>query len=99
MSRVALAALLLLAGCGTDTKVSSAEFGDAWPLTVSEGKLQCQTDGPRKLVTLDTGKGIYYALNGSAKSFGFPDVKAIQKPGTTGAGLQPLIERGLALCK
>lgn len=89
-----------LIGCeDSRPKVTRAEFGDAWPFTVAEGRLQCQSDRQRKYVTLDTGNGIHYALNGSAKSFGFPDVASIQKPGTTGVDLQPFIARGLTLCK
>jgi hypothetical protein len=50
-------------------------------------------------VTLDTGNGIQYGLNGSAKTFGFPDSASILKPGIVGNDLQPFIERGLTLCK
>jgi hypothetical protein len=89
-----------LISCGqSGIHVSRAEFGDAWPFTVSEGTLRCDTDGPRKYITLDTGNGIHYGINGSARSFGFPDVASIQKAGTVGVDLQPFIERGLTLCR
>lgn len=80
-------------------RVTRAEFGDAWPFTVPEGALRCQTDRQRKYVTLDTGDGIWYGLNGSAKDFGFPDSASILKPGIVGNNLQPFIARGLTLCK
>jgi hypothetical protein len=102
MSRLVLAACIsaVLVGCGRSTiRVTQQEFGERWPFTVPEGRLRCDKDGAREYVTLDTGKGIYYALNGSARSFGFPDSKTIQKPGTTGADLQPFIDRGLRLCR
>jgi len=66
---------------------------------VTSPPAECVKDGPRQLVTLDTGNGIQYGINGSARSFGFPDVKAIQKPGTAGIHLQPFIDRGLTLCR
>ncbi len=56
-------------------RVSRQEFGNQWPLTVPEGTLRCETDGPRQLVALDTGDGIQYGINGSARSFGFQTVK------------------------
>jgi hypothetical protein len=87
-------------GCGgpTGIDVSAAEYGDRWPFELVRGTLRCDNDGARKYVTFDAGNGIWYALNGSAKSFGYPDAKAIQKPSTTGIHLQPFIERGLTLC-
>lgn len=90
----------MTSACGpSGIHISSAEYGPVWPFTVTEGTLRCDADGPRKYVTLDTGKGIYYALNGSAKAFGYPDAVSIQKPGTTGVDLQPFIQRGLTLCR
>lgn len=101
-SQRAAVLIVLLAssgGCGSDgIPVSSTEYGERWPFTVASGTLRCDRDGPRQYVTLDTGKGIYYALNGSAKSFGYPDSADILKSGKTGADLQPLIQRGLTAC-
>lgn len=94
----AVAVFVLLSCTPADVKVTSAEYGASWPFTIAEGRLQCQTDGPRKLVTLSTSKGIDYALNGSAKTFGFPDSASILKPGLTGIHLQPFIDRALPLC-
>jgi hypothetical protein len=96
--------VFFVVGCSTDVFVSREMFGDAWPLTVTSGVLDCQNNGPRKLVTIDVD-GIMYALNGSAKSFGFPDVTTIRRRVTIEAGLtqyvplEPLIQRGLTLCR
>ena len=100
---MAVAEDILAAGasvaCGPrEGYITIAEYGDAWPFIVSAGTLQCDTDGSRKYVTLDTGKGIHYALNGSAKDFGFPDSVSILKPGMTGVHLDQFIQRGLTLC-
>ena len=94
--------IVALAACGAPgDRVTSAEFGEAWPFTISDGTLRCERESqrsPRLLVTLDTGDGIMYALNGSAISFGYPHHRSILKQGKTGADVQPLITRGLKLC-
>lgn len=98
----AFAALMLCACGASGTKVTSAEYGDRWPFTIDEGTLRCDAESRRSrrlFVTLDDGTGIMYALNGSARSFGYPDHKSILKPGKTGADLRPFIERGLTLCE
>lgn len=97
-------AIVLLAGasvaCGREgVPINRSDLGDAWPLTIEGGTLRCETDGPRQLVTLDTGDGIEYGINGSARQFGFPDVKAVLRPGKVLADLQPLIQKGLPLCR
>jgi hypothetical protein len=81
--------------------VKDSDFGDRWPFTVPAGTLRCVRESLRSdrlFVTLDTGNGIEYGLNGSAREFGFPDGLRILKPGKTGADIQPFITRGLALC-
>jgi hypothetical protein len=94
---------LLIGACDTQNiHVTSAEYGEAWPFTVAAGTLRCDREGRlsgRLLVTLDTGDGIMYGLNGSAQSFGYPSYRSILKPGKTGADVQPFIQRGLTLCK
>ena len=64
---------LTLAACRADTEVSvaSVEYGDKWPFTVDSGWLRCERESLRSqrlFVTLDTGHGIYYALNGSQRT-------------------------------
>lgn len=104
MLRVALALVLagLVSACSGGVKVTSAEYGAEWPFTIYEGTLDCQRESARSdrlLVTLNDGNGIMYGLNGSAQSFGYPEHRAILKPGKTGADVQPFIERGLTLCQ
>lgn len=81
--------------------VSRSEYGDTWPFTIERGTLRC-TDSHqsvnRPLVTLDSGDGIEYGLNGAARGFGFPDGMKMLKAGMTGADVQPFIDRGLTLC-
>lgn len=80
--------------------VTAAELGERWPLTVPSVRLRCDNDGPRKYVTAstETKPGIDYAVNGSARGFGYPAITTIQKPGGIPYDLQPLIDRGLQLC-
>lgn len=90
-------------GCASPAgiPVSAAQSGEAWPFTIASGTLRCSAErykSPRLLVTLDTGDGIEYGLNGTARQFGFPDGMKILKHGKTGADLQPFITRGLMLC-
>lgn len=106
---IGIGAIVLLTGVGLCSwwvvspergdRVTQVEYGQAWPFTVTAGTLRCVTDGARKYVTLDTGDGIEYGLNGSARAFGFPDSRSIYRDGKTGADLQPLIDRGLRLCQ
>ena len=82
--------------------VDRADYGEAWPLTVAGGTLECEhesRESSRVFVTLDTADGIMYGLNGSARSFGYPDVKSVLRPGRTLVDVQPLIDRGLTLCR
>jgi hypothetical protein len=64
--------------------VSSAEFGAKWPLTVSEGVLECTTHPsgfsvPVKAVTFKTNDGRVYAVNGAAKGRGSLEIEPIWK--------------------
>lgn len=98
-----LTVCLLLCACGRESgiPVSAAEYGDAWPFNVNAGTLRCISESqrsPRLFVTLDTGDGIEYGLNGAARAFGFPDGLTMLKPGRIPADVAPFIERGLTLC-
>ena len=46
--------------------VSSAELGDAWPLTVPGGTLRCEGPGA---VSFISDEGIVYAVNGTATAW------------------------------
>ncbi len=104
LSRITVTiAVVSMFACGNSEppgiRVTSQEFGNLWRFTIAEGKLLCETDRARKLILLDTGNGIQYGINGSAREFGFPDGRSILKDGFVLANLQPFIDRGLTLCK
>jgi hypothetical protein len=102
VSSLVASGFLLACSTSTDNRVSRAAYGAGWPFTIDEGTLNCQRESSRSdrlLVTLDNGKGVMYALNGSARDFGFPDHTSILKSGMTGADVQPFIDMGLALCR
>lgn len=81
--------------------VTQQELGDAWPLTVDGGHLRCIRAGA---VVFRAPDGSDYAVNGMAKSMGYPDIGPIwaDHPKALFAGhkvsIGPLIQRGLALC-
>lgn len=64
------------------TRVSRAQLGDAWPLSVPAGRVGCDPDHRAALTfTADGGSGRAYALNGAALVFGYPPVDPIvEKP-------------------
>jgi len=85
---VLITLLSALSGCGSDEKVqkvSSKDFGDAWPFTVDTVDLLC--DGPSPKALARTSDGTVYALNGSARSIaktrGWADGRDITKPSPT----------------
>jgi len=82
--------------------VSQAEYGDRWPLTLSEGQLRCESPS---WVLLEANS-VTYAVNGSArghaKRMGWADANDIWRDSPSGYGkvlMTPLIERGLQLCE
>lgn len=82
--------------------VTRSDF-ETWPFVPTAGTLSCQpssnNDG-RLLVTIDFGDGIDYAVNGQARSFGFPELDTTVMPAwPDGSSLGPIIEHGLELCK
>src|SRR5262245_41973470 len=100
--------LLLAAGLvacsearSTGIPVSRADYGERWPFTMEAGTIRCTPEGPqstRTFVTLDTGTGIQFGLNGAARTFGYPDVTDALQAGKTLADVQPFIALGLPLC-
>ncbi len=85
-------------------KVNKPMFGEKWPLTVSEGTLDCNgSKGVGKLIFIDSSSN-RYALNGLA--IGDKRNKPIDPiwkddPAVKGLkiSMSSLIERGLKLCK
>ena len=81
--------------------ITREEYGDDWPFTVDSGTLSCWDDplSDRIEVTFDTGDGIEYALNGSAKDAGPPELdETVLTDYPDAIKTLPLIDRGLDLC-
>src|SRR4051812_3265314 len=87
-----------------ERNVSSADLGDAWPLTVPGGTLRCEGPGA---VSFMTDEGIVYAVNGTATAWSrtnnlaWSEVGSIQADDPAGGQkmkLGPLIAAGVRLC-
>lgn len=80
--------------------INKFNFPGEWMLTVDSGELLCIT---HKMVVFITPDGTEYGVNGTAKGFGYPDIKPIWKnhPTIEGAKIDigSLIEEGLKLCQ
>ncbi len=83
--------------------VNRATLGDAWPLSIDGGTLHCESD--RSVIL--RANGVSYAVNGTARgqmsARGWRDIRDIAVPDPRFDGgvkeLQPLVDRGLALCQ
>ena len=97
-----IVAIVVLAPPTGGEIITSAEYGNRWPLTVESGTVQCRGPGA---VLFRTGDKTY-AINGLAlSSTDYPPVDAIWRgdpdnPYDLGLkiDLSPIFERGLALC-
>jgi len=107
-----LVALFAAAGCSSidsstgagGTEVSRGNMGDDWPLTVDKGTLACNGSGGVGEVVFTAPDGTEYAVNGTAKSGGYKDIRPIWADDESlGHGLKkdisPLIDKGLSLCE
>ncbi len=79
--------------------VTRESMGESWPLTVDQAHVEC-LDGRLAVVHAN---GMTYALNGTAKSRGYPAVDPIWRanpsiPGTK-INIGPLIDIALKQCK
>ncbi|MGN8344369.1 DUF2511 domain-containing protein [Pseudomonas sp. SMV71] len=85
-------------------KVSSQDYGDAWPFTVDSVDLLC--DGPSPKALVKTSDGTVYALSGSARSQakdrGWSDGREITKPDPAMPSVKMdysnIVQRAQALC-
>lgn len=85
-------------------KVSSKDYGDAWPFTVDSVDLLCFGPSPKALAR--TSDGTVYALSGSARSQakdrGWSDGQDITKPNPTMPSIKmdysDIVQRAQALC-
>ncbi|MBP5108642.1 DUF2511 domain-containing protein [Pseudomonas protegens] len=104
---VLVSTLLALGGCGAEEKsqkISSEEYGDAWPFTVDSVDLLC--DGPSPKALARASNGTVYALSGSARSQakerGWADGHEITKPNPTMPSIKmdysDIVQRAQALC-
>jgi hypothetical protein len=87
---------------GSGETVRAEDFGDSWPLTVSEGRLACERG---MAVVFTDPSGNRYAVNGMAMTWDLgADIDPIWRdnPNPDLGGLKvnigPLIDRGLDLC-
>jgi hypothetical protein len=96
--------LALLSSCGPGgQEVTKAEYGDAWPFSVDQGTLICESSSGGLLhsAVFRTGEE-EYALNAVAEGRGYPSVEPIwrnkpQYPGVK-TDLAPLVDRALQQC-
>ncbi|WP_431080138.1 DUF2511 domain-containing protein [Pseudomonas thivervalensis] len=106
---ISVVALAMLASgvCGAQEKsqrVSSKDYGDAWPFTVDSVDLLCFGPSPKALAR--TSDGTVYALSGSARSQakdrGWSDGQDITKPNPTMPSIKmdysDIVQRAQALC-
>ncbi len=96
-----LAVVVLLVAAGgpaadAGTRVSRAEMGDEWPLTVPEGLLRCDAGSE---VTFQAD-GTTYTLNRPAADSAHSSIGPLLLDGGGGGtkDIRPLLERGLRLC-
>lgn len=95
---------MICAGLGSSCSragvlVTRDSMGESWPLTVDQAHVEC-LDGRLAVVHAN---GMTYALNGTAKSRGYPAVDPIWRanpsiPGTK-ISIGPLIDIALKQCK
>lgn len=81
---------------GAGVKVTRAELGPAWPLTISEATLHCEAG--QEIVLQYRGTG--YSLTRHDEHGAYSDVGRIRADDPAGGkkDLSPLIERGERLC-
>ncbi|WP_417788392.1 DUF2511 domain-containing protein [Stutzerimonas xanthomarina] len=78
--------------------VTAKEFGENWPFTVDEGRIECREAGALVFVHGD----FEYQLNGVATQQGYTSINSIWRwnpdiPGTR-ISITPIIQRALKLC-
>lgn len=79
-------------------RVTRAQFGDAWPLTVNSGEVECIN---KYIVVFHAPNGKTYGLNGISFGHGYPRIHPIWRdnpriPGSK-VNIGPLIQFGLSL--
>lgn len=101
-----VALLLLLVACRSGVPagyVSRDTYPEVWPFLPDAGQLRCdeghglETGEQYVTIEFDDKHGIWYALNGSARSQGLPELDEDVWNGDRAATLS-FVERGLTLC-
>lgn len=100
MRKIVAAVTLLVAGCipAAGQKVTAEEYGEDWPFSVAEGRVDCRPSGALVFVA----DGTSYALTGHAKTRGYTPVDGIwidssAIPGTK-VSLTSITNAAKALC-
>ena len=90
------ACLAMMGPFDAGTRVTRADLGPAWPLTIFEGTLRCEVGGAIIL----QHHGTEYNLTRHDQHGAYADVAGIQAEDVAGnrKDLSPLIERGMRLC-
>lgn len=78
--------------------VTKDEYGDAWPFTSEEGRIECRHGGALVFIVRD----FEYQLNGLAEQMGYTKINSIWRWNpdipTTRIPLTPIIQRAKSLC-
>lgn len=98
-----LATVTAAASGSSGAEVTRKSMGAAWPLVVKQGTLAC-LPGPRpglQSLTVSIG-GVAYALNGTARATGHPELGEnwladASNPGAK-VSLAPMVAKARALC-
>lgn len=78
--------------------ITKEEYGDDWPFTSDEGRIECRRGGALVFVVRD----FEYQLNGLAEQMGYTKINSIWRwhpdmPGVR-VSLTPIIQRAKTLC-
>lgn len=78
--------------------ITKEEFGDKWPFTVDEGRIECRQAGALVFVSGE----FEYQLNGMASQLGYASINSVWRwnPDIEGTRipLTPVIQRAQSLC-
>ncbi|BAU14083.1 unknown protein [Leptolyngbya sp. NIES-3755] len=92
-----------LASRVSEVVIHQEEYGDLWAFTVPEGILYCLDPGDGYPSVAFATDNETYAVNGTAKALGYPDIEPIWRDDPQISGLKvdisPFIKKGLELCK
>jgi hypothetical protein len=84
--------------------LSCGDFGPKWPLRVDHGYLRCEhwsrVFDRGRVIVFTAPKGVEYAVNDAAHAVGYAKlVPLLRIPTRPRSSRQPLVDRGLRLCR